>query len=75
MATVRNVNRFGKELTLDQMMRQFKKKCEKENILQDLRKHEYYVKPSVKRKLKSKFARQRLERELAKKQVYLSADK
>ena len=31
MATVRNVNRFGKELTLDQMMRQFKKKCEKEN--------------------------------------------
>ena len=75
MATVRNVNRFGKELTLDQMMRQFKKKCEKENILQDLRKHEYYVKPSVKRKLKSKFARQRLERELTKKQAYLGTDK
>ena len=33
MATVRNVNRFGKKLTTEQMIRQFKKKVEKEGIL------------------------------------------
>ena len=63
MATVRNVNKFGKPLTLDQMLRQFKKKVEKENIMQDLRKHTYYVSPSLKRKLKDKLAYQRLIRE------------
>ena len=63
---------------IDSMIRRFKKKIEKEGILYDLRKHDYYVKPSVKRKLKSKLARQRVERDMAKKQKYLdrkSADK
>lgn len=66
MATVKNVNRFGKELTLEQMLRQFKKKCEKENLFQDMRRHDYYVGPSLKRKLKDKVAKQRLQRELGK---------
>ena len=69
MAKVTNVNRFGKEMTVEQMLRAFKKKLDKEDTLRDIRKHEYYVSPSMKRKLKSKFARQRLERELAKRQA------
>ena len=68
---VTDTNRFGKKLSLDQMMRSFKKKCEKANVLQDMRKHEYYVAPSLKRKLKSKEARKRVERENAKKQAML----
>ena len=57
--------------SLDSMIRRFKKKIEKENVMYDMLKHDYYVKPSVKRKLKSKLARQRVEREMAKKQKYL----
>ena len=71
MAKVTNVNRFGKEMTIEQMLRAFKKKVDKEDILRDMRKHDYYVSPSVKKKLKSKFARQRLERELAKKMAHM----
>ena len=69
---VTNVNRLGKRLNNEQMIRSFKKKCEKTNILQDLRSHEYYVSPSLKRRLKSKLARQRSEKENAKRQAYLN---
>ena len=69
---VTNTNKFGKKLTLDQMAKNFKKKCEKYGVLQDMRKHEYYIAPSLKRKLKSKEARKRVERENAKKQAMLN---
>ena len=69
---VTNVGKFGKRLNNEQMIRAFKKKCEKSNILQDLRSHEYYISPTLKRKLKSKLARQRMEKENAKKQAYLN---
>jgi small subunit ribosomal protein S21 len=71
MAKVTNVNRFGKEMTLEQMLRAFKKKLDKEDTLRDIRKHEYYISPSQKKKLKSKYARQRRERELAKRQAMM----
>jgi small subunit ribosomal protein S21 len=71
MAKVTNVNRFGKEMTLEQMLRAFKKKLDKEDTLRDIRKHDYYLSPSQKKKLKSKYARQRRERELAKKQAMM----
>ena len=48
---------------VETMLRRFKKKLEKDNTLKDLRKHDYYLSPSEKRKLKAKFARQRLMRE------------
>lgn len=57
--------------TLESMIRRFRKKVEKENVMYDMRKHDYYVSKSVKRRLKSKLARQRMEREMAKKQKYL----
>lgn len=57
--------------SLESMLRRFKKKLDKENVLYDMRKHDYYISKSVKRKLKSKLARQRVERELLKKQKYL----
>ena len=69
---VTNVGKFGKKLDNERMIRTFKKKCEKLNILQDLRSKEYYVAPSLKRRLKSKEARKRIERENAKKQAYLN---
>ncbi len=43
----------------DIALRRFKKDCEKSGILSDVRKHEVYEKPSVRRKKKSIAARKR----------------
>ena len=45
--------------TFESLLKRFKKYVVKNNIIQDYRKREYYVKPSVKRKLKSEAARKR----------------
>jgi small subunit ribosomal protein S21 len=37
---------------LERALRRFKKKCEKDGILSDLRKHRHYEKPSERRKRK-----------------------
>ena len=65
--TVRNVNRFGKRLSNEAMIRAFKKKVEKAGVLKDLRDREAYMKPSEARKLKSKMARLRVMKDAAKK--------
>lgn len=41
----------------------FKSKVKKAGVMEDLRKHEYYIKPSVKRKLKRAEAQKRRRRE------------
>ncbi|MFA5811930.1 MAG: 30S ribosomal protein S21 [bacterium] len=38
--------------TFEQALRRFKKQCEKAGILSELRKREYYEKPSIKQKKK-----------------------
>lgn len=38
--------------SFEQILRRFKKQCEKAGVLSDLRKHEFYEKPSIKRKRK-----------------------
>ena len=45
--------------TFESLLKRFKRSVVKAGILQELRKREYYVKPSVKRKLKSEAARKR----------------
>lgn len=45
--------------TFESLFKRFKKSVTKAGVLQELRKREYYVKPSVKRKLKSEAARKR----------------
>lgn len=40
-------------------MKRFKKQCEKEGILSEIRKREYYEKPSIKRKKKAIEARKK----------------
>lgn len=51
--------KVGKNETLDSALRRFKRTCQKAGILSDIRKHEHYEKPSVKRKKKSEAARKR----------------
>ncbi len=45
--------------SLDSALRRFKRQCAKSGTLAELRKREYYEKPSVKRKKKSEAARKR----------------
>jgi len=51
---------------IESLIRRFKKKVNKSGILKDLRKKEYYDKPSMAKRKKSAEARKRLERDLAK---------
>ena len=51
-----------KDEALDSALRRFKKEVIKAGILIDLRKHEYYVSPSQKRRLKSEAARKRVKK-------------
>tara|TARA_Y100000114_G_C11762714_1_gene330844 strand:- start:2982 stop:3248 length:267 start_codon:yes stop_codon:yes gene_type:complete len=58
----KNFRHKKKELSFDQMLRQFKKKCERAGIIQECKKREFYEKPSAKRQRKKAEAikRQRL---------------
>lgn len=53
--------------SVESMLRRFKKKVEKAGVLQDMRKHEEYVAPAEKRRIKSKLARARVAKEERKK--------
>ena len=64
----------GRVENLDSLIRRFKRKCDKANIVYDMKKHEYYVKPSEKRKLKDKLATQRRLKEERKSGVNQVAD-
>lgn len=52
MSTVR----VGENENVESAIKRFKRKCQKDGIIGDLRKHEQYEKPSVKRKKKQKAA-------------------
>lgn len=54
-----SVVRVSENESLESALKRFKRKCQKDNILGDLRKKEYYEKPSVRRKKKSEAARKR----------------
>jgi len=44
---------------IDKALKQFKKQCEKSGILTEIKRREYYEKPSVKRKRKMLAARKK----------------
>ena len=48
----------------DSALRRFKKQCEKAGILSEIRRREFYEKPSVRRKKKSIAARKRVLKRL-----------
>ncbi|MBO5285607.1 MAG: 30S ribosomal protein S21 [Clostridia bacterium] len=51
--------RVGENESIDSALRRFKRKCSRDGILGDIRKKEFYEKPSVRRKKKSEAARKR----------------
>ena len=55
MSTVK----VGENESLESALKRFKRKCQKDNIMGDLRRKEFYEKPSVRRKKKEEAARKR----------------
>ena len=51
--------KVGKNESLDNALRRFKKQIRMSGVLSEVRKREHYEKPSVKRKKKSEAARKR----------------
>lgn len=47
----------GKNEDLDSALRRFKRRCQRSGVFSEVRKREYYEKPSVRRKKKSEAAR------------------
>ncbi|MBI5741318.1 MAG: 30S ribosomal protein S21 [Nitrospirae bacterium] len=51
--------RIGENESFENALRKFKKQCEREGILSEIKKREHYDKPSVKRKKKAIAARKK----------------
>ena len=51
--------RVGENENLESALRRFKRKCSRDGIIGDLRKKEFYEKPSVKKRKKAEAARKR----------------
>ncbi len=51
---------------IDRALKRFKKECQKSGIPAEVRRREYYEKPSVRRKKKEEAARRKLRRRLMK---------
>jgi len=47
---------------LDHALRRFKKECQKSGIISEIRRHEFYEKPSVRRKKKLLAAQRKLKK-------------
>lgn len=51
--------KVGENESLDSALRRFKRKCSRDGIIGDLRRKEFYERPSIRRKKKAEAARKR----------------
>lgn len=51
--------RVGEGESLESALKRFKRKCARSGVMADIRRHEHYEKPSVKRKKKAEAAKKR----------------
>ncbi|HSR50177.1 MAG TPA: 30S ribosomal protein S21 [Acidobacteriota bacterium] len=49
----------GENESLESALRRFKRKVQQEDIIKDIKKHSFYLKPGEKRRLKQALARKR----------------
>ncbi len=52
--------------TLESALRRFKRKVQQEDIIKEIKRHSYYLKPGEKRRLKQALARKRSRKKRAK---------
>ena len=51
--------KVGENESLDSALKRFKRKCQRDSILGEIRRREFYEKPSVRRKKKAEAAKKR----------------
>ncbi len=56
--------KVGETESLDSALKRFKRKCQRDGIIGDVRKKEAYLSPSVKRKKKEEAARKRARKRM-----------
>lgn len=56
--------KVGETESLDSALKRFKRKCQRDGIIGDVRKKEAYLSPSVKRKKKEEAARKRARKKM-----------
>jgi small subunit ribosomal protein S21 len=52
--------------SIEEALRRFKKECERNGIMQEIKRREYYEPPSVRRKKKAQEARRKMRRRMMK---------
>lgn len=52
--------------SLDAALKRFKRKVQQEDIIKEIKRHSYYLKPTEKRRLKQALARKRARKKMAK---------
>ena len=52
--------------SIEEALRRFKKECERNGIMQEIKRREYYESPSVRRKKKAQEARRKMRRRMMK---------
>lgn len=50
--------------TIDEALRRFKRECERDGIMQEIKRREYYESPSVRRKKKLAEAKRKMRRRM-----------
>ena len=50
--------------SIEEVLRRFKRECEKDGILAEIKKREFYETPSIKRKRKAEEARRKLRKRI-----------
>ncbi|MBI4056447.1 MAG: 30S ribosomal protein S21 [Elusimicrobia bacterium] len=48
--------------SIEEALRRFKRECERNGVLREIKRREFYLPPSVRRKLKAQEARRRMRR-------------
>jgi small subunit ribosomal protein S21 len=48
--------------SIEEALRRFKRECERNGILKEIKRREYYISPSMKKKLKAQDARRKMRR-------------
>jgi len=52
--------------SVDSLLRRFKRKVQQEDIIKEIKRHSYYLKPGEKRRIKEALARKRARKKQAK---------
>lgn len=56
--------RIRENETIDEALRRFKRECERDGIMQEIKRREFYESPSVRRKKKAAEAKRKMRRRM-----------